>query len=61
MVETGNTDSWVGQLSEERAGHFSYSFKIKVPDTYLDWFKSENLGSIECPLIACVQQLLGIP
>ena len=60
MEETGNIDSWLGQLSEERAELFSHGFKMKVPDTYLDWFKTQTLGNTECPLIACVQQLLGI-
>ena len=62
MDEVNNTDNWLGQLSEERAELFSQSFKIKVPNTYLEWFKAESQnGSSECPLIACVQQLLGIP
>ena len=61
MEEVNNTDSWLGQLTEQRAELFSQSFKIKVPTTYLDWFKTESQDSSECPLIACVQQLLGIP
>ena len=61
MEEVNNIDSWLGQLSEEKAELFSHSFKIKIPDSYLDWFKTEAPNNTECPLIACVQQLLGIP
>ena len=56
-----NTNTWLGQLSEERAELFSHSFKISVPNNYLDWFNTESLGNTEYPIIACVQQLLGIP
>ena len=61
MEEVNNIDSWLGQPSEERAELFSHSFKIKIPDSYLDWFKTEAPDSTECLLITCVQKLLGIP
>ena len=61
MEEVNNTNTWLGQLSEEKAELFSHSFKISVPSNYLDWFNTESHGYTECPIIACVQQVLGIP
>ena len=58
--KVSNIESWLLQLTEERAKLFQQNVRIKIPAEYLDWFRKQpGLDDGESVLIACIENILG--